>query len=138
MDKQFANKRLKILKTDNLCKLFLKKLLKEDKYVKFRHWKNKSIKKLTNFTDSFAILINERNNLLQDKTELEDSMIQYKHQYDRVNDEYTEFKKLFCKNCLQLDECEIKENKSTNSKYKSNNYLTNMSKSNEFGKNYLN
>ncbi len=84
--------------------------------------------------ESFYNLINERDVLFAEKKELEASVGEYTQQYEKVNEEYIEFKKMFCKNCLQVEENEIFENKSskTKSNIKSQQFGSVLSKSNEF------
>lgn len=137
MDKLYLSNRKKLFITDILCKLFYKKSLNDGKRRVYKKWKNLSVHSAC-FTYNHSILLNEKNQLLYDCEQLESSMGVYKHQFDRVNEEYNEFKNIFCKNCLQQDECEILDNKSVNTKNNIHNpfgsVFSKSNKSNEFCK----
>ena len=69
--------------------------------------------------------------------------MEYKQQYEKVNEEFLEFKKIFCGKCLSLEEVEIFGNKSANERNlnveKSQQFGSVVSRSNEFRiKFYLN
>lgn len=129
----YFQNRIKLFNTDTLCKLIYKKSIKEGKTNYFRKWRNIALwTKPVN--ESFINLLNERDILIAEKKELEVSLGEYTQQYEKVNEEYTEFQKIFCKNCLQVEENEIFENRSSKLKgnIKSQQFNSVLSKSNEF------
>jgi hypothetical protein len=133
LDKLYFQNRIKLFNTDTLCKLIYKKSIKEGRTNYFRKWRNIIIwTKPVN--ESFCNLINERDMLFAEKKELEASVGEYTQHYEKVNEEYMEFKNMFCKNCLQVEENEIFENKSskTKSNIKSQHFGSVLSNSNEF------
>lgn len=132
LDKLYFQTRIKLFNTDTLCKLIFKKATKEGKRIYFRKWRNSTLG-IQPINDSFMILINERDLLLGEKKQLESSMGEYNQHYEKVNEEYLEFKKIFCKNCLQVDDGEMMESKSVRTKNEKSQKLgSGISKSGEF------
>lgn len=133
LDLLYFKSRIKLFNTDILCKLFYNKSIKDGKKNNFKNWKNATFEN-KNKIDTFSQLTNSRNILLQDKSHLDSSLIEYKLQYERVNEEFHEFKKIFCKNCLQDDNLNDIDDSNIIAKIQNDNYGTNISKSNEFSK----
>lgn len=136
LDRMHFQNRVKLFNTDVLCKLFYKKALNEEKIVYFKRWRFTTEEALV-VGDNLDILLTERENLFQEKTQLEASLGEFKQHYDRVREEMNEFKKSFCKKCLQTDELELIGDKSLpkNDFYnKSQQFGSVVSKSNEFCK----
>lgn len=95
-------KRLFLLSSDKLLKIFYRKNLSFNVYLQyFREWKYRSVNRKD---ETLISLLNAKNNMQVEYDYLVKELDDKKQTIEKVKEEYDILKKNFCKNCIQEDQ----------------------------------